>query len=454
MAKMQSINPATEEVMKEYECLTTGQATEELEKSRKAWEKWKKTPVKKRVEPLKKLAGLMKAHSRKYGEIMSKEMGKPIKQAIAEAEKCAWACEYYAENAKKFLKDRKIKTEASKSFVAFQPLGVILGIMPWNFPFWQVFRFAVPAITAGNVAVLKHSSNVPQCAIEIEKVFREAGYPEYVFKTLLITGSQTQELIDGDSVDGISLTGSTEAGKKVGEAAGKNIKKLVLELGGSDPFVVLPDADMQFACEAAATARFQNSGQSCIAAKRFIVHKDIAEEFKKKFVEFTRAQKTGDPMDENTNIGPLARNDLRDALEDQLKRALEQGAKLMTGGRKPEGRGYFFEPTIIEVPKDAPILQEETFGPLAAVIVCENEKEMIEIANSTQYGLGASVWSRDVKKAEKIARQIDAGFVAINGMVKSDPRLPFGGIKKSGVGRELSEFGIREFVNIKTIVMQ
>ncbi len=450
---MLSINPATEQQIGKFEMLTEKQTEEEIKKCRGAFESWRKKGINERVLFLKKAAALLNANSRKYGEIMTKEMGKPIKQATTEAEKCAWVCEYYYENAEKFLAPEIVQTENKKSYISFEPLGVILGIMPWNFPFWQVFRFVVPAITAGNVCVLKHSSNVPQCALAIEQIFIDSGLPEYVFKTLLITGAEAGHLIEKNLVDGVSLTGSTEAGKKIGELAGKNIKKVVLELGGSDPFIVLEDADVQLACHAAVIARYQNTGQSCIAAKRFIVHKNIYDEFKNRFIEVIGAQKVGDPMNENTNIGPLARNDLGDALEKQLKQAVKDGAKVLAGGHRLESKGFFFEPTIIECNGNEKILQEETFGPVATLIMAKDDEDALQIANSTEFGLGASVWTKDEKKIEKFARELKAGFVAVNSMVKSDPRLPFGGIKKSGIGRELSEYGIKEFVNVKTVIV-
>ncbi|MBI2079839.1 NAD-dependent succinate-semialdehyde dehydrogenase [Candidatus Micrarchaeota archaeon] len=450
---MNSINPATEELMKSFDCLNEVETIEEVKKSRKIIEEWKKKPISERLRVLKKAGDIIKKNSRRYGELMTNEMGKPIKQAIGEAEKCAWVCDYYFENAEKFLADEIVQTENKKSFVAFEPLGIILGVMPWNFPFWQVFRFAVPALAAGNVCLLKHSSNVPQCALAIEELFLEAGLPRNVFKTLLISGRDTGIIIEKDLVDGVSLTGSVEAGKRIGEVAGRNLKKFVLELGGSDPFIVLEDADVKFACETGVNARFQNNGQSCIAAKRFIVHEAIAGEFKEKIVKFTKEFPVGDPSDEKTIIGPLARDDLRVDLERQLKMAVGNGAKVLTGGKRISGKGYFFEPTVIEVKPGNPILDLETFGPLMTIVVGKNTEEIIKIANSTEFGLGASIWTNDLKKAEELARRIDAGLVFVNGMVKSDPRLPFGGIKKSGIGRELSHYGIREFVNIKTVVI-
>ncbi len=454
---MKSINPATEEVMKEFKALTQKEAFNEIKKTRSAFKDWSELDIKTRCKYLRKVSGILKRKSRKYGEVITKEMGKPITQARAEVEKCAWVCEYYAKNAEKFLSDEIIKTEAKKSYITFQPLGIILGIMPWNFPFWQVFRFCASALAAGNCIVIKHASNVPQCSLKIEEIFKKANLPDNVFRSLLVTSDAVKPIIENDLVDGISLTGSIEAGKKIGELAGKKIKKAVLELGGNDPFIVLRDAGIKFTCNAGIKARFQNTGQSCIAAKRFIVHKEIADEFKDKFIKFTKELVVGDPMDKETDIGPLARDDLRDKLEQQIRRAITQGtqgAKILTGGRRIKGKGYFFEPTLMEAKKGNRIVRdEEIFGPAAAIITGRNDEELIEIANATEFGLGASLWSSNLKKAERFAYRLQAGIVSINDLVKSDPRLPFGGIKKSGIGRELSEYGIKEFVNIKSIVV-
>ena len=450
---MKSVNPATGEIIQEYKTLSSEEAFEEVKKSRKAFEQWKNEPFNERLKFVKKVGELLRKNSRKYAETMTSEMGKPIKQAIAEAEKCAWVCDYYCENAEKFLKDEPVDTGAKKSYITFHPLGVILGIMPWNFPFWQVIRFAIPAIIAGNTCVLKHASNVPGCALELENLFRESGFPNHVFKTLLVSGKVASEIVEQDLVEGVSLTGSNAAGEKIGEVAGKHVKKLVLELGGSDPFIVLKDADLDFACEFGVSARLQNNGQSCIAAKRFIVHNEVADNFRKKYVALLKAQKIGDPIDELVTLGPLAREDLLIDLENQVKQAIRHGGDLLTGGKKIQTKGYFYEPTLIEVKKDNPILQQELFGPVALLVVCENEEEMLEVANNTEYGLGASVWGRDSEHAEKFAQKVEAGMVFVNSIVKSDPRIPFGGIKKSGIGRELSHYGLKEFVNIKTIVV-
>lgn len=450
--KIKSINPATEEVMKEFGTLTQLQAFKEIKKVNLASKNWADLDIKDRCSFLKNISKMLKRNSRDYAEIITKEMGKPITQSIAEVEKCALVCDYYSKNAEKFLQEEIVKTEAKKSYVIFQPLGTILGIMPWNFPFWQVFRFAVPTLAAGNCVVIKHALNVPQCSLKIEEIFKEA-LPDNVFKNLFITRDEIKLIIENDLVDGVSLTGSVEAGKKIGELAGRNIKKVVLELGGNDPFIVLEDADINLTCDVGVKSRFRNCGQSCIAAKRFITHKSIADEFKKKFIELIGGLIVGDPMDKKIDIGPLAREDLRINLEHQIRQLIKSGGKILIGGKRLSRKGYFFEPTLIEVKKDNKVVvNEEIFGPVANIIIAKNDEELIEIANMIQFGLGASIWSKNIKKAEKLAREIEAGNVFINKMVSSDPRLPFGGVKKSGIGRELSEYGIKEFVNIKTIV--
>lgn len=450
--KIKSINPATEEVMKEYSLMSKKEIDNKVDMAKEAFIKWKEIAVEKRVKLIKKVAQLLKKNKERYASLITREMGKPIKESRLEIEKCAWLCEYYVKNATKFLKNDIIKTDAKKSYVRFDPLGVILGIMPWNFPFWQVFRFAVPALCAGNCCILKHSSNVPQCALEIEKIFRDAGFMKVVFTTLLCNSRIIEKIINEDKVDGVSLTGSTEAGAKVAEIAGKNIKKVVLELGGSDPFIVLGDADLKFTCERAISARFRNAGQSCIAAKRFIIVKSIVKDFEKKFVESIKVLRVGNPIDEKTDIGPLAREDLVLTIETQVKDAVKKGGKILVGGYKPKIKGYFYMPTVISnIKNNMAIIKEETFGPVAPIIVVNNEEEAIKTANNSKFGLGASIWSRNIRKTEKLARKIETGNVFINSNVHSDPRLPFGGIKKSGFGRELSHYGIKEFVNTKTV---
>ena len=383
---------------------------------------------------------------------MTLEMGKPISAAIAEAEKCAAACRYYAANAEKFLADQPVRTDDGDSWIAFQPLGSVLAIMPWNFPFWQVFRFAAPALMAGNVGLLKHSSNVPQCALAIEEVFHRAGFAEGVFQTLLIGSDLVEKIIADPRIAAVTLTGSEGAGRSVAAAAGKHLKKSVVELGGSDPFVVMPSADLESAVSTAVTARMINNGQSCIAAKRFIVHAEIYDAFVKKFVSLVSAIRIGDPMDERTQLGPLATGAIRDELHGQVEKSVVQGAKALTGGKPLDRKGFFYAPTVLtDIPSGSPADQEELFGPVASVFRAKNLDEAIALANGTRFGHGASAWTRDGDEQARFVEEIESGLLFINGMVASDPRLPFGGVKSSGFGRELGEFGIREFVNIKTV---
>ncbi len=453
-ATIRSINPYTGEVMKEFALLGKQELEAELARSRQAFSNWRTAPLAERTELIRKLGDVLRAEKRTYGELITREMGKPIKDAVAEVEKCALLADYYADNAARFLAAEEIRTEAAKSYVTFEPLGILLAIMPWNFPFWQLFRCGVPAVVAGNVVALKHASNVPLCALAIEDAFRRAGFPENVLKTLLIDSQAALRLIDDDLVDAVSLTGSKSAGEEVAAHAGARIRKVVLELGGSDPFIVLDDADLEKAGRMAAKARTINAGQSCIAAKRFIVLESVAEEFKKYFLAQLRELKVGDPMDETTDIGPLARADILAALQAQLQDARSRGAEILEAG-PPVHQGLFFTPCAVYNPRsDMKILSEEVFGPIAPIIVVRDEDEAIEVANATEYGLGASLWSRNHDRAERLAGRIAAGVVVINDMVKSDPRLPFGGVKKSGVGRELSHYGLKEFVNIKAIVIR
>ena len=401
---------------------------------------------------MQKAATILDAECRELGRLMTLEMGKPIGAAIAEAEKCATACRYYAENARDFLADQPVKMEGGKSWVAFQPLGVVLAIMPWNFPFWQVFRFAAPSLMAGNVGVLKHASNVPQCALAIEDVFRRAGFGDGVFQTLLVGSDMIEGIIADKRIAAVTLTGSEGAGRSVASVAGKHLKKSVVELGGSDPFVVMPSADLEQAVSTAVIARMINNGQSCIAAKRFIIHEKIYAEFLKKFVAGVSAIRIGDPMDEKTQLGPLATGTIRDQLDDQVKASVAAGARLATGGRKLEGNGFFYAPTVLtDIPPNAPAAREELFGPVASVFKAKDLADAIRIANGTSFGLGASAWTRDAAERDRFVAEIESGLLFINGMVASDPRLPFGGVKNSGFGRELAEFGIREFVNIKSV---
>lgn len=452
--KFQSINPATEEALGEFEGMNFEEAVKAAERCREVQRDWEKTSLANRSSFLKKLAWALREGLESYAKTMTLEMGKPIAQSKAEVEKCAWLCEFYAEHAAEFLAPEEVKTEAKKSYIRFDPLGVVLCIMPWNFPFWQVFRFAVPALAAGNGVLLKHASNVPQCSLAIEEVFQKAGFPDALFETLLIDSKTASQLIESDAIAAVSLTGSTKAGADVAMKAGANIKKCVLELGGSDPFIVLADADVNLSCQVALQARTINTGQSCIAAKRFILEKPIAAEFEKKLMEHFKTLKMGDPVDETVNIGPLAKREIRDDLERQVNDAVSKGAKVLVGGKSVNGKGYFFEPTLLtNITKDMAVYYEETFGPVMTLFTVENAEAAITMANDSEYGLGASIWTKNVELAEKLAAQIESGFVSINGMVKSDPRLPFGGVKKSGFGRELGQYGIKEFVNIKSVVV-
>ncbi len=449
---IQTINPATGNLIKSFAELSSEEINETINDVQNEFLSWREIQFSERSKLMFNAAKLLRENKNRYAGIMTLEMGKPISQAIAEAEKCAWVCEYYAENAKSILADEVIKTDASESYVQFDPLGIVLAVMPWNFPFWQVFRFAAPALMAGNVGILKHASNVPQTALIIEEIFREAGFPKNVFRTLLIGPKLVDEVIKNPKVKAATLTGSEYAGSKVAEMSGKMLKKTVMELGGSDPYIIFADADIDDAVNTAVTARLLNNGQSCIAAKRFIVVEDIADEFEKKFVEKMRAVKVGDPMEEETELGPLAREDLLIELNTQVEQSVKAGAEILTGGKRLDGEGYFYPATILSnVKKGMPAYEQEMFGPVAAIIKAKNEEEAIKIANDSEFGLGASLWTSDIEKAKYLSHNIESGSVFINGLVKSDPRLPFGGIKKSGYGRELSHYGIKEFVNIKTV---
>lgn len=450
---MKSINPFTEEINREFESYSYEACVDAIKRAEEAFKTWKKMPVSERLKPIAEVASIFRSQTREFAGIATIEMGKPIKQSLSEIEKCAIACDYYHDNSERFLRDEVIETSSAKSYVTFEPLGKILGIMPWNFPFWQVVRWALPTLAAGNVCLLKHASNVPITALEIEKIFRRAGFPEGVFQTLLIGSETAERLIEAGFFDGISLTGSVQAGSKVASVSGKTLHKHVLELGGSDPFLVLEDADIDKAASAGVSARVVNAGQSCIAAKRFIVSERVIDRFLKKFIEKFSSLKIGDPMDEKTNIGPLAREEFLAPLSEQLDDAVKKGAKVHFGPEPPP-RGFFFRPAVLTgVKPGMKVLTEEVFGPLAPIISASSEEEMVRIANDTEFGLGAAIWSKNIEKAEKIAREIATGFVAINGIVKSDPRLPFGGVKRSGYGRELSHYGLKEFVNIKTVVV-
>lgn len=447
-----SINPFTEKIIKNFDEYSVSETESIIIKTDAAQNKWRKTDFSFRKNLMLKAAKILKEKSRKYAEILTLEMGKPIKQAVAEVEKCAWVCEYYGENAETMLAKEIIKTDASESYVRFDPLGVVLAVMPWNFPFWQVFRFAAPALMAGNGAVLKHASNVSLSALAIEEIFKDAGFPDNLFRTLLIGSSKVKNVIDNPLIKATTLTGSEYAGKKVGCQSGENLKKSVLELGGSDPFILLKDADLDKAVDGAVLGRLINNGQSCIAAKRFIAVKDVYNEFVDKFVIRMESVNVGDPMKEETELGPIAREDLLIELLQQIKTSKEFGAEIAVGGNRIDGTGYFIEPTVItNIKPESPAYNEELFGPVASVILAEDEEDAVRIANDSQFGLGASLWTRDTENAKRIATNIESGSVFINGIVKSDPRLPFGGIKLSGYGRELSHYGIKEFVNIKTV---
>ncbi len=449
---IQTVNPATGELIRSFPELTPDEIEEKLALAHRVAPVWRATPIEQRCEVVRRAGQILERRKQDYGRIMTLEMGKPIASAIAEAVKCATVCAYYAEHAPQFLADEPVAAKNERSFVAFEPLGVVLAVMPWNFPFWQVMRFAAPALCAGNVGLLKHASNVPECALALEQLFEEAGAPGGVFQTLLIGSGAVEGVLSDPRVAAATLTGSEGAGRSVASIAGQHIKKTVLELGGSDPFIVMPSADLDAAVQTAVTARTINNGQSCIAAKRFIVHDSIADRFIERFVERMRSLVVGDPMDEHTNIGPLATAQIRDDLHDQVLRSVNAGARLMLGGAPRGGAGYYYEPTVLaDVPRHAAAMREETFGPVAAIARARDVDEAIAIANDTPFGLGAAAWTRDANEIERFARGLAAGCVFINGMVASDARFPFGGVKASGYGRELSGFGIREFVNIKSI---
>ena len=449
---MRSINPATGEIIREYREHSVADTEQIIRDVSSAWEQWKETPFAEKSELMRKAARILRERKETFAKLMTMEMGKLLKESEAEIEKCAWVCDFYADHAPEMLKDEMVETDASRSFVMFQPLGPVLAVMPWNFPFWQVFRFASPALMAGNAAILKHASNVPGCALAIEDIFREAGFPVSLFRALLIPSSVVDSVIANPAVKAATLTGSEAAGRHVASVSGKFLKKTVLELGGADPFIVLADADLDKAVKTAVTARMINQGQSCIAAKRFIVHKSVLPEFESAMKAAFESLKLGDPLDPSTQVGPLARPDLVDEVDHQVKASLDAGARLVIGGYRPGQAGCYYAPTIIsDVSKGMPVYSQETFGPVVSIIAADDEDDAIRIANDSDFGLGGCVWTRDQAHGESIARKIETGSMFVNGMTKSDPRLPFGGIKKSGYGRELSTYGIKEFVNIKTI---
>jgi succinate-semialdehyde dehydrogenase / glutarate-semialdehyde dehydrogenase len=452
---LDAVNPATGEIFKSYDEMTPQQTAAAVAEAHEAWKAWRGIPFAERARPMKRAAAILRGRKEEFAKLMALEMGKPLKQGIAEAEKCALGCDYYAEHAEAHLAPEMVKTEASKSYVAFEPLGVVLAVMPWNFPFWQVFRFAAPALMAGNTGVLKHASNVPGCALAIEDVFVQAGFPKGVFRTLLIGSRQVKAVIEHKLVSAVTLTGSTPAGKAVAAQAGAVIKKTVLELGGSDAYIVLEDAELEYAVNTCATSRLINSGQSCVNAKRFIVLEPLVAAFTEKFVAAMKTRRMGDPLADGTDIGPQARADLRGELHAQVLDSIAKGAKLLLGGEIPPGAGSFYPPTVLTNLKPGmPAYDEELFGPVASIIAARDDADAVRIANDSIFGLGAAVFTKDVARGERLARELEAGCTFVNTLVASDPRLPFGGIKESGYGRELGTYGIKEFVNLKTVYIR
>ena len=453
---MKSINPATGETVAEYPILTTKEVHAAIKQADGAFRQWRQSTFATRAKQMQAAAALLRDRTPALAKLMAEEMGKPIKDGKAEAEKCAWVCEYYAEQAEAFLADEPIETDAGESFVTYQPLGVVLAVMPWNFPFWQLFRFAAPALMAGNVGLLKHASNVPGCALAIDEIFKDAGFPEGVFTTLLVGSDAIDGIIEHNLVRAVTLTGSTPAGRAVAKKAGEMLKKSVLELGGSDPYIILEDADLASAVSTCVNSRLTNSGQSCIAAKRFIVVESQRDAFEKLFVDRMAAAKMGDPLVETTDVGPQARVDLRDDLHEQVQKSLKKGARCLLGGKVPDGPGAYYPPTVLtDVQPGMPAYDEELFGPVAAIIPVADQEAAIRVANDTSFGLGAAVFTQNIERGRHIAAtELEAGACFVNAFVKSDPRLPFGGIKESGYGRELSRHGIREFVNTKTVYVK
>ncbi len=450
-----SVNPATGKAIRAYEEMSDQQAAAAVARAHETWLAWRTTSFFDRGVLMKRAAGILRERQRDLATLMAIEMGKPLAQGVAEAEKCALGCDYYATHAEGHLAPDVVKTESSKSYVAFEPLGVVLAIMPWNFPLWQVFRFAAPALMAGNVGVLKHASNVPGCALVIEEIFSQAGFPAGAFRTLLIGSAQVKSVIEDPHVRAVTLTGSTPAGRAVAAQAGAVLKKSVLELGGSDPYLVLDDADLDYAATTCVNSRLINGGQSCIAAKRFIVVQSVLAAFTDKFVTLMKSKKMGDPLEDGVDLGPQARPDLRDALHAQVVSSIERGASLLLGGKIPDGQGAFYPPTVLaDVRPGMPAFDEELFGPVSAIVKAKDEADAVRLANDSVFGLGAAVFTRDQARGERIARALEAGSTFVNSAVASDPRLPFGGIKESGYGRELGAYGIKEFVNVKTVFIK
>jgi succinate-semialdehyde dehydrogenase/glutarate-semialdehyde dehydrogenase len=447
-----TINPATGETIKTFEALTDAQVDQKIQKGTDTFRSFRKLSFADRGRMMNRAAEILESEKETLAKLMTTEMGKTYRSAIDEAVKCAWVCRYYAENAERFLADEVVETPASRSFIRYQPMGVVLVIMPWNYPFWQVFRFIAPGLMAGNVGILKHASNVPQCALKIEEILLKAGFPDGAFQTLLIGSSQVDRILDDPRVAAATLTGSEGAGVQVGSSAAKRIKKVVLELGGSDPFIVMPSANLEEAVTTGIKARTANNGQSCIAAKRFIVADQIADKFQAEFVAQMEKLKLGDPFDEKTDVGPLANAEAVTSLQADVQASVKAGAKVLTGGKPADRPGSFYLPTVLtDIPKDSPAYREELFGPVASIFRVKNVDEAIRVANDVRFGLGASAWSNDKAEQERFINELEAGMVFINQMVFSDPRVPFGGVKRSGVGRELSTYGIREFTNVKTV---
>jgi succinate-semialdehyde dehydrogenase / glutarate-semialdehyde dehydrogenase len=447
-----SINPATQQLMKTFEAHSHAQVEERLERANRAFRQYRKVPFAERARMMLKAAEILENEKESHARLMTSEMGKTFRSAVDETLKCAWACRYYAENAERFLADEVVETGVKRSYVRYQPLGPILAVMPWNFPFWQVVRFVAPALMAGNVGLLKHASNVPQCALTLEEIFARAGFPDGVFQTLLIGSKQVDAILGDPRIVAATLTGSEQAGIEVGSGAGKRIKKVVLELGGSDPFIVMASANLDEAVSIGVKARVINNGQSCIAAKRFIVAEPIADEFEKKFVRAMEALKVGDPFDENTELGPLATLQGVEDLDRDVQKSVAAGARVLTGGKRLDRPGNFYAPTVLaNIPKNSPAYQDELFGPVASLFRAKDAEDAVRVANESRFGLGASAWTNDAHERDLLINELEAGMVFINRMVASDPRLPFGGVKQSGYGRELSHFGIREFTNIKAV---
>ncbi|HUJ23207.1 MAG TPA: NAD-dependent succinate-semialdehyde dehydrogenase [Bryobacteraceae bacterium] len=447
-----SVNPATGETLRTFQPLADSQVEEKIARAAATFRSFRRTPFSDRARMMLAAAGILESEKTEFGRIMTMEMGKPLKAAVDEAVKCAWGCRYYAEHAEEFLRDEPVQLESGANSIRYQPIGPVLAIMPWNFPFWQVFRFVAPGLMAGNTGLLKHASNVPQCALAIEDILRRAGFPEGAFQTLLIGSDQVPRVIDDPRVMAVTLTGSELAGSQVAAQSGSRIKKTLLELGGSDPFIVLPTADLDAAAATAVKARAINNGQSCIAAKRFIIAENIADEFERRFVERMQALRVGDPMDETTDVGPLATAQILHDLDRQVRESVAAGARVLTGGTRLNRPGNYYAPTVLTgIPPQAPAYREEMFGPVAALFRVPGIEAAIRLANDTTFGLGASVWTGDRSEQDRLIDEIESGMIFVNGMVASDPRLPFGGVKRSGYGRELGVYGIREFVNIKTV---